>query len=407
MSSKKITYTEIENKGIGFYGLLGLLGFFLLAGGYAFLAAEHSGHYITGMNNQIVWGLPHIFAIFLIVAASGALNIGSIGTVFGKKIYQPLGRLSGLVAIALLVGGLIILLLDLGRIDHVIEMAKGNLNFKSIFAWNMILYGGFIALVSFYLWTMMARSKLAKRLYKPAGFSAFTWRLMLTTGTGSIFGFLVARQAFDAAILAPLFIILSFAIGLAFFLMLLIFTYKCTQREIGDVLLNKLRYLLGVFILATLLFEVTRHLTNLYATEHHAVESFILGGGNFYSNLFWFGYVVLGALAPLVLIFCRLLKNNRAALLLAAFLTVVGGFSLLYVIIIGGQAFPLVLFPNAEVSSSYFDGVNNSYSANIGEYMLGMAGVAVTLLIVLVGVKVLRFLPTSLADSVIDPHAKK
>ena len=28
-----------------------------------------------GMNNQIVWGLPHVFAIFLIVAASGVLNV--------------------------------------------------------------------------------------------------------------------------------------------------------------------------------------------------------------------------------------------------------------------------------------------------------------------------------------------
>ena len=27
------------------------------------------------MTNQVVWGLPHVFAIFLIVAASGALNL--------------------------------------------------------------------------------------------------------------------------------------------------------------------------------------------------------------------------------------------------------------------------------------------------------------------------------------------
>ena len=35
------------------------------------------GHIVTGMNNQIVWGLPHVFAIFLIVAASGVLNVAS------------------------------------------------------------------------------------------------------------------------------------------------------------------------------------------------------------------------------------------------------------------------------------------------------------------------------------------
>jgi len=89
------------------YWLLLLLGGVVTAIGVgaAYYMEEH-GHIVTGMNNQVVWGLPHVFAIFLIVAASGALNVASIGTVFGKPLYKPLGRLSGLLAIALLAGGL-------------------------------------------------------------------------------------------------------------------------------------------------------------------------------------------------------------------------------------------------------------------------------------------------------------
>ncbi|MEE9350997.1 MAG: NrfD/PsrC family molybdoenzyme membrane anchor subunit [Thiotrichaceae bacterium] len=406
-SNNKVIYSEVENNGIGYYGLLAILGVFLLGGVIAFLTMEHNGHHISGMDNQIVWGLPHIFAIFLIVAASGALNIGSIGTVFGRSAYQPLGRLSALLAMSLLVGGLVVLLLDLGRIDHVIMMVDGlHLNFKSIFAWNMILYGGFMFFVGLYMWAMMARSKVAKKLYKTIGVSAFTWRLILTTGTGSIFGFLVARQFFDAAILAPLFIVLSFSVGMAFFVLVLMASYRWTGRELGDFILNKLRYILAVFILGVLLLEVTRQLTNLYATEHHGVESFILSGGNIYSTLFWYGFILLGTLTPLALIFCKKLKNNRTALFTAAALTVVGGFCLLYVIIIGGQAYPLVLFPNAEVTSVYADGTINSYSPSKWELMLGLFGVALTLAMVTVAVKVLRFLPESLADSVVDSHAK-
>ena len=48
--------------------------------------------------------------------------------------------------------------------------------------------------------------------------AALVWRFVLTTGTGSIFGFLVARQAYQSALLAPLFIVLSFGWGLAVFL---------------------------------------------------------------------------------------------------------------------------------------------------------------------------------------------
>jgi len=95
---KQIIYSEIKGNSTRFYALVALLGAFVLAALVSTYYMEHHGHYVTGMNNQIVWGMPHVFAIFLIVAASGALNVASIGTVFGKAVYKPLGRLSGLVA---------------------------------------------------------------------------------------------------------------------------------------------------------------------------------------------------------------------------------------------------------------------------------------------------------------------
>ena len=400
----KIVFQEVKNNGVGYWGLLGFLGLFILAGAFAFFAAEHSGHYITGMNNQVVWGLPHVFAIGLIVAASGALNIGSIGTVFGKHLYQPLGRLSGLLAMALLMGGLIVLVLDLGHADRLI-VAMTSYNFKSIFAWNIILYNGFMVIVGFYLWTMLD-SKM-KGFYKIAGITAFIWRLMLTLGTGSIFGFIVARQFYDAAIMAPLFIVLSFAVGLAMFNLVLMAAYYGTKRPIGDVIINKLRYLLAVFIGGVLLLELARHLTNLYATEHHGIEAFILMGDNIYSTMFWWVQIGIGSLLPLFLIFCKKLKNNRTAFVVASALVIVGAFAQLYVILIGGQAYPLVLFPNAEVSSTFFDGMVNSYQPSLMELALGLGGLALSLVIVMIAIKVLRFLPVSLADKVIDPHHSK
>ena len=55
-------------------------------------------------------------------------------------------------------------------------------------------------------------------LLQARGLAVLVWRFVLTTGTGSIFAFLVARQAYQSALLAPLFIVLSFAWGLAVFL---------------------------------------------------------------------------------------------------------------------------------------------------------------------------------------------
>jgi len=68
------------------YWLLVALGGALAAIGLAAAhVMEQRGHIVTGMTNQVVWGLPHVFAIFMIVAASGVLNVASIGSVFGSN----------------------------------------------------------------------------------------------------------------------------------------------------------------------------------------------------------------------------------------------------------------------------------------------------------------------------------
>ena len=141
---------------------------------------ESHGHVITGMNNQVVWGLPHVFAIFMIVAASGVLNVASVGSVFGQAPYKPLARLSGLLCLALLAGGLMVLMLDLGRPDRVI-VAATHYNFTSMFAWNVFLYSGMAAVVIVYLWTLFERG--LNGWTRPAGIAVLVWRFVLTTGT--------------------------------------------------------------------------------------------------------------------------------------------------------------------------------------------------------------------------------
>jgi len=398
---KTVRYLEIEGNSKGYLALLGMLGLMILGSLAAFYYMEHNGHWVSNMDNQIVWGTPHVFAVFLIVAASGALNIASISSVFNKTAYKPLAPLSGLLALALLAGGLMVLVLDLGRPDRLI-VAMTKYNFKSIFAWNMIFYNGFFAIVAVYIWFTMDRTM--GQYKKAAGIAAFIWRLMLTTGTGSIFGFLVARQGYDAAIMAPMFVIMSFSFGLAIFLLVLMASYNWTHRPLGDALFRRLKNLLGVFVAAVFYFVMVYHLTNLYATEHHGVEAFILRDGGIYTQLFWYGQIILGSLIPLALIYHPTWGMNRMLVGLASIFVVIGGMIQMYIIIIGGQAYPLNMFPGKEVSSSFFDGVVNVYSPSLPEFFLGLGGFGVALIAVALAVKVLKFLPSSLADADVDPH---
>jgi [DsrC]-trisulfide reductase subunit P len=395
-----IALREIEGRSRGWWALFGLAAVLVLGMLAAWHAMETRGHVITGMTNQVVWGLPHVFAVFLILAASGVLNVASVASAFGKRFYKPLAPLSGWLAIVLLAGGLAVLGLDLGRSDRLI-VAMTHFNFKSIFAWNMFLYSGFFAIVGAYLWTMLDRS--VGDYSSAAGRLAFVWRLVLTTGTGSIFGFLIAREAYASALLAPTFIVLSIVYGMAIYLLALIGVCAGTGRALGPGVIERIGRLLGWFVLAGLYFVAVFHLTNLYLAKQIGVERFLLLDGGVYTWLFWLGQVALGGVVPLALLWHPATRGRRGMTAVAATLIVLGGLAQMYVTIIGAQAWPLDLFPGYDMRSSFYDGVIHPYAPSLPEAALAVGGLAIAFGGALLGVKFLRLLPADLSDEALAP----
>jgi len=372
-----------------FYALIALGAFFVFLGYLAMHTMEEHGHIVTGMNNQIVWGIPHVFAIFMIVAASGVLNIASIGTVFGKKPYKARAPLAGLLSIALLAGGLAVLMLDLGRPDRII-VAATHFNPTSVFAWNIVLYSGFFTLAVLYLWTMM--EKRMNVWSKPLGFAMFAWRVILTSGTGMIFAFLVVRQAYGSALLPPMFIVLSFAWGLAVFHIVQSAMYAWNDKVIDPAIMNRMKNLLGLFVISSLYLVAMYHMTNLYFAKQTGFEQFILRDGGIYPKLFWAGYVGLGSLLPLALLYLPGFGNTKSVVS-ASLLVITGSFALLYVFIIGGQVYPLSIFPGYEASSSFGDGRIGNYVPSVYEIFLGIGGLAIAFLITIISTRVLKSIP--------------
>ncbi len=356
---------------------------------FAVYNMEHEGHYITGMNNQIVWGLPHVIAIFLIVSASGALNIASIASVFGREFYTPLSRLSTVVAIALLIGGLSVILLDLGRPDRLL-IAMSYYNFSSIFAWNIILYTVFIGMALIYLWTMLDWQ--VDNYRKRIGIAAFCWRLILTAGTGSIFGVLVGREAYDILVMGPMFIILSLGYGLACYLLVLCLFQSEKNWQAFKARLSRL---LVLFIVCGLLMSMIYHAANFWWFGAQAFETFLLAGSDIYPWLLWVGWLFFGNILPLALLGFRYKQNNQASTILVSSLVIFGGLAQFYALIIGGQAYPMPLIEGYDSTSSFFDGVIADYSPSHWEIMLGFGGFAISLLLVGLASRVFRLLPES------------
>ena len=386
-------YQTLPGGSVGFNAFLGVL----LALTFAGLAAAHymdvNGHWVTGMNNHVVWGLPHVFAVFLIIVASGVLNVASLSSVLNRAHLKPLARVSVMLSVCLLSGGLAVLVLDLGRPDRLI-VAMTSYNFRSVFTWNVFLYAGFMGIGLVYLWTIM--DPAARHWVGRVGVLALTWRFVLTSGTGFIFGFLVARDSYDAALMAPLFVVLSLSAGLAVFVIAIATIGRLTAQPLVGGLLQSLSQLLAKLAMLALYLTLILHVANAYVVEQAGFSAFVLADGGGYSTLFWIAFVLFGTLVPAIIIWTPL-AQGRGLLLAAHALVAMGVLAMIYVTIIAGQAYPVDLMPGYEVTSSTFlDGSLAPYSPSIPEWILGIGGSAFGLLLFTLAARVLPLFPTRL-----------
>ena len=105
--------------------------------------------------------------------------------------------------------------------------------------------------------------------------------------------------------------------------------------------------------------------------------------------------VIGGSVLP-VWLFLSPRFSARGPTVIAALLVVLGGLAQLYVIIIGGQAYPLNIMPGYRLQSGFFDGVVASYAPSLPELALGLGGVGLAGLLAVLALRVLPFLPTAM-----------
>jgi molybdopterin-containing oxidoreductase family membrane subunit len=199
--------------------------------------------------------------------------------------------------------------------------------------------------------------------------------------------------------MAPLFIAASLLYGLAFTVLMLA-TLDRLQRQdfLTDEMARRFRGLLALFALAVLYFTALHHLTNLYAGEHRGVERFLLLEGGQYTVVFWIGQILIGGILPLAILAAPDFGRSRTGITIASTLFLIGGLAQMYVIIIGGQAYPLNLFPGMEVTSSFLDGKVANYRASWPEILLGLSGLSIAMLVIGIAFKLLPFLPRPVRD---------
>jgi len=379
-------FVSIEGKSKNFYLLVVILAVLALIGFICFGLSYVRGHQVFGSSNVIPWGMPIVLAIYLIGLSAGSLILSSLAYVFGREEYKPIARMAVLLAIVLIFGAMVSIAVDLGRPEKFwrLFMFFYLNNMSSMFAINGVLYGGYFVISLVYLVAILATQA---KMIKAMGMIAVGWAVLVHMGTGAIFGFVAAREAWVSPIKSFEFLAAALTSGVALLIVVIILTFKFTGRDVKKDIITSLGSMLSMFIIVLLILIGMDKLTHLYV-PHREATLYMLAGP--FSWIFWILQIGLVVVVPLIILFNRRWNKTIKGVMIAAISVVVGIFFERYFLVVPGAAYPQHYYPG-KIEGVY--GAVGFFPLTPAEMGLSIGILAVVVLLFVMGLRYLEALP--------------
>ncbi len=276
---------------------------------------------------------------------------------------------------------------ELGRPDRFMNlMTYGPENLTSMFAVNAFLYSGYIILSIVYLWTTF-RTDLLK-VTKILGAAAAALAIFVHAGTGSIFGFIVAKELWFSPLLPVLFIVAALTSGVALLILILTATFKFTGHKMDEKLVVGLGKYLTAFLLIQLFFVFIENMVRTYGgLGGGEMTKFLFSGP--YSFVFWVIQIFFGTVVPIGILFAR---KTMLTVQIASVLAVIGVFAERFSLVIPGQSVPPQQVVGRTLMGFYGEPAVYSISGAEVAIILGVLGALGILY--LAGLRMIKLLPS-------------
>lgn len=286
------------------------------------------------MENFIAWPIWIAIYLFLGGVSAGAFMVAALSDLFGGEKYRSMARIAAYLAPGPIVVGLLLLIFDLG-----LPMAFWKLmiypNLSSVMSIGVFLLGVFSPITFIYAFMLATQKNAPYR--KPEGLqSLLAWAgIVLAIGVAVYTALLLQSVSTNAvwgtAILPVIFLLSAFSTGIA----LTILVTHFTTADSHEAVLTWTRY--DAYLIAGKLVVVALMILGwaLSTGGEVALQNLVFGG---YAPLFWVGFVLLGLIVPLLIEWKELQGTAGGALpVVAAVLTLAGGYLLRHVILFAGQ----------------------------------------------------------------------
>jgi molybdopterin-containing oxidoreductase family membrane subunit len=356
-----------------FWTLAVILGALVAVGLAAYVYQINSGLGVTGMSDQVFWGVYTAnFVAFIGISYGGAV-VSAILKLTGASWRAPIARLAEAMAVVALAIGALFPLIHLGRPDRAWEMiVHGRL--ASPLVWDMIAIATYlVATLIFFALPLIPDLAICRdTIGRSAGFlrrSLYTilslgWRglpeqrrflawgttvmavmiIPLAISVHSVLAWafsVTSRAGWHSTIFGPYFVIAALFSGVATVILVVAVFRKAYHLEkfIGEKQIRNLSYIMLALGLLYLYFTFAEFMTEGYALDEETqvlYENLLLKN---YAPLFWL-FIIGGLIVPLMLVAIPRTRTVQG-IVAAAALAVAGMWLKRFLIVVPPLARPL------------------------------------------------------------------
>lgn len=309
--------------------LLGLIG----AGIWGYESQFMEGLAITGMTDQVSWGLYIGNFTFLVGVAAAAVLLIIPAYIYDFGPIKEITILGEILAICALIMGMLFVTLDLGHPERVWHLLPfiGTPNFPaSLLDWDILVLNGYlfinIGIATYLLAIIYLEKKEKKWLYMPLVLISIPWAVAIHTVTAYLYNGLGARPFWNTAILAPRFLASAFCSGPALCIIIFQLVRKFTKFKVKDEALFKIAEMIAIAMGINLLFLGAEVFKELYTDSwHKASIIYLFAGLHGHTGLVkWIWTAVTFNFLGFLLFLIPVTKKNFVTLNLACILVIVG-----------------------------------------------------------------------------------
>jgi Ni/Fe-hydrogenase subunit HybB-like protein len=276
-----------------YYGWMGILSAIVLLGINAYCRQFVHGLMVTGMSDQVSWGVYIANFTFLVGVAAAAAMLVIPVYIYNNKELHDLVIFGELLAVAAILMCLAFVTVDLGRPDRFWHLIPGigKFNFPgSMLSWDVIVLNGYLLLnvhiCGYLLYCRYQGKKPSKWFYIPFVFVAIGWAVSIHTVTAFLYVGLGGRPFWNSSIVGPRFLASAFTAGPALIILALQVIRRVTAYRISDKALLTLRNIVQVSMLINVFLLFNEVFKEFYTrTSHVASSSYLFFGLHGYHAL--------------------------------------------------------------------------------------------------------------------------